>query len=151
MEGLRLYGLLEMQMADAEGNPLGPVETYKNLIVDGGRAWVGRKIQSNSPPSDTLTHLGFGTSTIAPVGTQTALVSEVVRIAVASFITTNLTGTAPYWQAIGALATDQGNTTLGEWGIFNSSAGGTMLSRLVFATKNKTSTNTINCTYTVRF
>lgn len=149
---LRFVGSIEMQMADSYGRPIGPVMFVNNMVVDAGRAWIGAKVQSSSPPSNTISHLAVGTSQIASVNTMTSLVGEVFRIAIASMITATLTGTAPYWQALGTFATSDANTTLAEFGLFNSSSGGTMIARAVLATTiSKSSTQTLNYTYTVSF
>lgn len=134
---------------DAAGRPLGPAEERPNTITEGGRAWIGQRIQSNSPPANTISYLAVGTSTVAPNATQTALLGEVARKAIGTIITTTLTGPSPYFTCLVSFATNEAIGVLAEMGLFNSASGGTMIGRLTFTTQDKTTTNLFHATYNV--
>ena len=80
---------------------------------------------------------------------DTALNNEVTRLTIGTFTTTGLTNNPPSWQAAVSFATNLANTTLAECGLFNSSAGGTMLAHATFASFVKATSNTLNISYTI--
>jgi len=144
-----MRGRVEMQLMDAVGNPVGDRQV-SNTVVTAGRRWILENIYSGGAASaQVINNAAFGTSTTAPATSDTALGSEATRKTIASFDTTNLTSNPPSWQAILTLATDEGNTTLGEAGLFNSSSGGTMLNRATFSTIDKATSNTLAVTFTI--
>jgi hypothetical protein len=149
---IKLRGHIELAMFDALAKEVKPVATRSqdNTIVTTGRRWVLQQIASSDiVTSQSISYIAVGTGTNAPATSDTALQSETTRIAISSFITSNLTSNPPSWQAIISLATNQANTTLGEIGLFNSSSGGTMLGRATFSTINKSTSNTLSLTYVV--
>jgi len=145
---IHLRGCIEMALQ----GPAGELIEYRkndNTVVTSGRSWVLSRIMSQGADTNTIGYIGVGTSTTAPSTADTALVSESLRLAIATFITGGLTANPPSWQAQVTFATNQANTTLGEAGLFNSSAVGTMLSHVTFATVNKTTSNTLAISYTI--
>lgn len=156
MINLKLRGYIQVAMFEANKQEVErrgvPVEFYEgnNTIVTSGRRWVLQQLASSEiNTAQSISYIAVGTGTNAPATSDTALQSEVTRIAISSFVTSNLTSNPPSWQAIISLATNQGNTTLGEIGLFNSSSGGTMLGRATFSTVNKSTSNTLSLTYVV--
>lgn len=149
-DAMLLKGRIELQLQDIEGNPAGPKVIQNNTVVTAGRRWVLENIYSGGPASaQVISHLAVGTSTTAPATSDTGLGSESTRKAIGTFTTSNLTSNPPSFRAEVSFATNEANTTLGEVGLFNSSAGGTMLARATFATVDKTTTNTLGMTYVV--
>lgn len=121
-----------------------------NLAVTAGRAWVLKQLQSvNHVTSQNLSHIAIGSGLVAPATGNTALGNEVTRVAISSFDTTNLTSATPNFTAQAVIASSEGNTTLGEIGMFNSSSGGTMLCRATFASFVKATSNILNISYTI--
>lgn len=122
-----------------------------NVVVTAGRSYVLQMIQSSSPVTNPFNYIGVGTSTTAPTTGDLILGSEALRISISTFVTAGLTNNPPSWQAQCTFATNQANTTLGEAGIFNTSAANTqtMLSHVTFATISKANTNTLAISYTI--
>jgi len=146
---IALRGCFHIQVKDTEGNVVEDLGV-QNTVVTAGRRWVLQQINSvDHATAQALTHLAVGTSTTAPATSDTALGNENSRIAINSFVTSNLTSNPPSWQALASWNTNQANTTLGEVGMFNSNSGGTMLARATFSTVNKTTSNTLSITYTI--
>jgi len=151
MDTVNLRGFIELALYDANRCEVerikAPVEwrEVNNTIVTSGRRWVLQQIAS----SQSISYMAVGTGTNAPATSDSALQSESTRLAIGTFTTSNLTSNPPSWLAAISLATNQGNTTLGEVGLFNSSSGGTMLGRATFSTINKTTSNTLGLSYTV--
>ena len=147
--GIIMKGSLEIAMQSAKDNELVEYRHRKNTVVTAGRRWVLERIQSASPPTTTIDNMAIGQSTGSLGTDNTALVSEATRKTIGTMTTTNLTSNPPSWAAQVSWATDEGNSTLGEVGLFNSTSVGTMLARATFSTINKTSTNTLSVTYTI--
>ena len=148
-EYIKLRGALQIALCDPEGKII-LERKVNNLLVTAGRAFVLGQLQTvNHITSQNISQFAIGSNTNAPVTGDTALGNEVVRKAIDSFVTTGLTGPVPSWQAIISFSTAQGNTTLAEAGLFNSSAGGTMLAHATYASFVKATSNTLNFTYTI--
>lgn len=147
---IELRGCIEMQLRDPRGEPIpGTYRKIDNTVVTAGRRWILSRLKSTSPATETISHIAVGTGTTAPTTGDSSLQSESTRIAVSAFTTTGMDSNPPSWRAECQFATDQANTTLGEIGLFNSSASGTMTSRVTFTTINKTTSNTLSVSYTI--
>ncbi len=147
---LQLRGSYEIVLRNALDNSIVDRRLIKNTVVTAGRRWVLQQINSSGiVTSQSISYGAVGTSTTAPATSDTALGSEATRVAINSFVTSNLTSNPPSWEANISFATNQANTTLGEVGMFNSSSGGTMLARATYATLNKTTSNTLSISYTL--
>ena len=162
MAELKLRGFIEYELKDAIRQEIlrkGKVPVYddvvekgsnRNTVVTTGRRWVLQQIASSEiATAQSISYLAIGTGTAAPATSDSALGSETTRKAIGTFTTTNLTSNPPSWRAEVSFATNEGNTTLGEVGMFNSSSGETMLARATFSTINKTTSNTLSVSYTL--
>ena len=148
-EVIKMRGCLEMVLSDLRGNVL-ERRKVENTIVTAGRRWVLQQINSSGMvTSQSIGYMAIGTDTTAPATGDTALGGESTRNAIVSFTTTNLTSNPPSWRAECSYASNEGNTTLAEVALLNSSTGGTMLGRATFSTLNKTTSNTLSISYTV--
>lgn len=147
---VQLRGAYELVLACALTGQILERRVIDNVVVTAGRRWVLQQLESTDhATAQNLSHIAVGTSTTAPATNDTALGNESSRLAINSFTTSNLTSNPPSFRAEVSFNTNQANTTLGEFGIFNSSSGGTMLSRITFATINKTTSNTLAVSYTL--
>ena len=146
---VRLRGSFQIALCDPEGKIL-EKRIVNNTVVTSGRAWVLKQLESTDiQTAQTVSHMAIGSGLVAPTTAHTALGNEVTRKAIGTFTTTNLTANPPSWDAATSFATNEANTTLGEVGIFNSSAVGTMLARATFNSFVKATSNTLNITYTI--
>lgn len=139
-DSIRFRGCIELALLNAKNNEVLEKRKVDNVVVTTGRSYVLSRLVSASPQTDTINAIAVGTSTTAPASTDTLLGSEALRISISSFATSGLTNSPPSWQAQCTFATNQANTTLGEAGLFNSTASNvqTMLSHVTYATINKT-------------
>lgn len=151
MDCIRFRGCIELALLNAKTQEVVVTRKVDNVVVTSGRSYVLSRLVSASPQTDTINAIAVGTSTTAPASTDTILGSEALRISISSFATSGLTNSPPSWQAQCTFATNQANTTLGEAGLFNSTAAAaqTMLSHVTFATINKTTSNTLAISYTI--
>jgi hypothetical protein len=146
---IKMRGSIRMALGDPDGKII-EEKLFNNLLVTVGRAWVLGQLESvNIVTSQTIGFLAIGSGTAAPTTADSGLNNEVTRIAIGTFSTTGLTNNPPSWQAQVSFATNQGNTTLAEVGLFNSTAGGTMLAHATFASFVKATSNTLNISYTI--
>ena len=144
-----MKGFIEAELRNCFDNSIVRREVH-NVIVTAGRRFVLEQICSSKiDTAVSITHMAIGEGTTAPATSQSALVTEYNRKAIGTFTTTNLSSNPPSWRAEASWATNEGNTTLGEMGLFNSSSGGTMLGRATFSTINKSTSNTLSISYTV--
>lgn len=147
---IHLRGCIELALYDQQGKMVeGTYRRIDNTVVTAGRRWVLSRIKSDSPATETITSVAVGTATTGPGTGETALGSQTTRIAIGTYTTTGLDINPPSWRAEALFATDQANTTLGEAGLFNSSSGGTMLSRVTYTTIDKKTSNTLSVSYTI--
>lgn len=146
---IKMRGSIEMVLRGPSGQEIGR-QDFHNLLVTAGRAWVLGQINSvNINTNLTISAMAIGSSTVAPTTGDTALGGEVTRKTIATFSTSGLTNNPPSWQAQVSFATNEGNTTLAEVGLFNSSTVGTMLAHATFASFVKATSNTLNISYTI--
>jgi hypothetical protein len=146
---LQLRGSLRIALQDPDGKLL-EERIINNLIVTAGRAWVLGQLETvNQNTAQTISYIAVGSNTTPPTTADSALGNEVTRLPISSFLTVGLANNPPSWTATVTLATNQGNTTLGEVGLFNSSAAGTMLGHATFSSFVKATSNTLNISYTI--
>lgn len=147
-ETIQMRGSLKMHLKDLDGNILKEME-FSNLLVTQGRSWVLGQLESVNSAAQVISYMAIGSNTNAPTTADTALGAEVTRLAIGTWATGGLTQNPPSWQAQTSYATNLANTTLAEVGLFNSSAGGTMLGHATFASFVKATSNTLSISYTV--
>lgn len=146
---IKLRGALQILLLDPDGKIM-EKRLIENTVVTAGRAFVLKQLESTDIDTNrTISHMAIGSGLVAPVTGNTGLGNEVTRKSIASFDTAQLTANPPSWTAQQTFATNEGNTTLGEVGLFNSSAAGTMLARATFASFVKATSNTLAISYTI--
>lgn len=116
----------------------------KNLVVTSGKNYIAQKMvaTTNVPPS--MTHMGIGTNSTAPLPENTTLTGQTTRqVLTGSSVTSNsITYTANF-------PAGSGDGAITEAGIFNASTGGDMLCRTVFPVVNKGSGDIISITWVI--
>lgn len=146
---IRMRGSLQIALLDINGKLL-EERLVSNTVVTVGRVWILKQLESVDINTNlTISNFAIGSGTVSPTTGDTALGNEVLRIAIGTFSTTNLTANPPSWQAQVSFATNQANTTLAEVGLFNSNAAGTMIARATFASFVKATSNTLNISYNI--
>lgn len=142
-ESILAKGTLQLVLTDEFGNVKQQEET--NLVVNLGLAFIASRIKDAT--ATVMSHMAIGTGTTAAAATQTALVTEVARVALASttIVTTNVANDAVQFQATFGAGTGTGAIT--EAGLLNAASAGTMLSRSVFSAVNKGANDTLTVTW----
>lgn len=138
---LNLKGKVHIVLRDQYGNI--KQEDYKdNLIVTAGKAFVASAITSAS--ASPFTHVAVGSSSTAANVSQTALGTELARVAAT---VTNPTSTTANFQA--TYGAGVGTGTVEEAGIFNAGSSGTMFSRYLTGTYVKSASDTLTVDWTI--
>lgn len=146
---LTLRGAFRLAMYDLNGNIV-KEQIVNNTVVTAGRAWVMKQlISAQHATAQNVSHMEIGSGTVAPTTGDIALGGAVTRKALDTIDSTNLTSSTPNWSAQATFATNEGNTTLAEVGLFNSNSGGTMLCRATFTSFVKATSNTFGVSYVI--
>jgi hypothetical protein len=115
--------------------------SIKNLVVTTGKEFIAARMVGT--PTE-MSHMALGASNTAAANGDTALGSELGRVALASDSASGAvvtyTASFPAGTATGAVV---------EAGIFNASSGGTMLCRTVFAVVNKGADDAMSVTWAI--
>lgn len=144
---------MKIALLNAQTGQVVQQQEIHNVVATAGRKWIMQKLCGtavfNGNETSPLSYMMIGTATAAPTTADTALGSETTRKAIQVFTTSNLTSNPPSYQLECSFATNEGNTTLAEVALANSSSGGTMLSHATYGTINKTTSNTLSISYTI--
>ena len=116
--------------------------TIPNLVVDTGLDYIASRMKDAT--ATAMTHMAVGSGTTAAAAGQTALVTQVARVALTS---TTVTGESIAYVASYAAGTGTGALT--EAAILNAASAGTMLCRTVFSVINKGAGDTMTVTWTI--
>jgi len=143
IDNLEITGALQISLNNEV------VHQCDNLVVTAGKEWVANRFKDDGGGFTQLgemTHMAVGSGSAAAAVGNTALGTELNRIALTTAGGTVSGATVQYdatWSdAIGALAIE-------EAGIFSASTGGTMLARTVFAIINKGTDDTVSISWTI--
>lgn len=140
-ENLKASGSLRVVVTGADGKVKEERE-FKNLVVTVGKNFVASRMVGTA--SAVMSHMAIGASSTPAAPGDTALGSQLGRVALGSATaTTNVvtyTATFPAGTGTGAVV---------EAGIFNDPTVGTMLCRTVFAVVNKGVDDAMSITWTV--
>jgi hypothetical protein len=135
-DGLKLTGKLIIALNGRT------VQEVDNLVVTAGKGYVASRIKDAT--ATAMSHMAIGSGTNNPAAGDTALQTELGRVALTS--TTVSAAVVTYVATFGA-GTGTGAVT--EAGILNASSSGTLLCRTEFSVVNKGSSDSMTVTWTV--
>lgn len=138
---LTAKGTLGIVLTDQNGN-LKQELNVTNLVVDTGLAYIASRMKDAT--ATAMTHMAIGSGTNDPAAGDTALQTQLGRVALTSTTVTN--NSVAY---IASFAAGTGTGAVTEAGIFNDSSAGTMLCRTEFAVINKAAGDSMTITWTV--
>lgn len=139
-DSLKLKGAVSLVLRDKDGNVKSKQEA-KNLIVDTGLNFICDRMKDDET---AMSHMAIGSGSTAAAAGNTALGSELGRVALTASTVTN--NEIVYVATFGA-GTGTGAVT--EAATLNAASGGTMLCRVVFSTVNKAADDTLQITWTI--
>jgi len=135
-DGLKLTGKLKIALNGET------VQEVNNLVVTDGKGYVASRMKDAS--ATAMSHMAIGSGSTAAAAGNSALGSELGRVALTS---TTVSGAVVTYVATFAAGTGTGAVT--EAGILNASSSGTLLCRTVFSVVNKGSSDSMTITWTV--
>ena len=140
LDTLKAKGELAVVLTKADGS----VEQYdlKNLVVNVGLNYIVSRMKDTS--ANVMSHMAIGAGTVAAAAADTALGSELGRVALTS--TTVSSNTITY---VATFPAGTGTGAVTEAGIFNAASAGTELCRTVFPVVNKQAGDSMTVTWTV--
>jgi hypothetical protein len=143
-EAIKITGRVDIVVTDKDG-VVKEKRSIKNLVVTAGKTFIAAsmlKTTTNSPVA--MSHMAVGSGTTAAAIGDTALGTQLARVALA---TATSSGAVVTYTASFPAGTGTGAIT--EAGILNNSTGGTLLCRSVFSVVNKGSDDAMSITWTV--
>lgn len=126
------------------------VQRVNNLVVTAGKNWVTSRM--NAATAGVMTHMAIGTGTTAAAVGQTALVTEVARVALTTSGGSVSSNVITYTATIPADTPDvtaPATAAITEAGVFNANSAGTMLARTVFTAINKGELDTMTISWDI--
>ena len=117
---------------------------HPNLVVTVGKYHIADQLSDQGEAA--MSHMAIGTGTTAAAAGDTTLETELDRNALTSTTQGSATD-ANKVTFVGDWAAGDGTGAITEAGIFNSASAGIMLSRSVFAVKNKGAGDTLTLTW----
>jgi hypothetical protein len=144
-ENLKATGTLKLELRDEHGNIKAQEE--HNLVVNAGLAFIASRMKDTSLAA--MSHMAIGSGTTAAAAGNTALQTELGRVALTSttIVTTTVTNDSIQYVATFPAGTGTGAVT--EAGLLNAGTGGTLLARTVFAVINKGALDTLAITWKI--
>lgn len=123
-------------------------EKQNNLVVSTGLAYIAARMMS--VPA-LISHMGLGTNATAAAAAQTALSTELARVALTSLTNVTTTVTNDSVRAAATFPAGVCTGTINEAALFNAATGGTMVSRSVLAGIPKGAADALTITWTIKF
>jgi len=144
-ENIKAKGLVSFTLYDEHGNVKESQE--HNLIVNAGLSFITERMTGNTP--GVISHMALGSNTAAATAANTALGTELGRIALSSTARVTTTATNDSVQHSATFGPGSATGAVTEAGLFNASSNGTMLARTVFAVVNKGTLDTLAITWKI--
>ena len=146
-DAFRVTGKIHLLLTDEQGR-VKDERKINNMVVNLGLAYIASRMMGTAQA--VMTHMAVGTGVTAETQTQTALTTEVSRVALTSstIINTNVTGDSVQYVCV-YLANVGISGALSEAGIFNAASAGIMLARKTFAVVNKANADTLTATWVI--
>ncbi len=140
-DNIKVKGNLKIVQFD-EHNKIKDVREIPNLVVTVGKGYIAERMTTNT--TVIMSHMAAGSQNTAPVASETALGTELGRVALDS--TTANANTVAY---VATFPAGVATGSLTEAGIFNANANGTMLCRTQFNEINKSASDAIVITWNI--
>lgn len=134
-------GRLTIEQFDKDGNLIDTQHTT-NVVVADGLDYIASRMKDAT--ATAMSHMAVGSDNTAAASGDTALGSELGRVALTS---TTVTSNAVTY--VGDFPAGTGTGAVVEAGILNAASGGTLLCRTVFSVVNKAAADTLKITWTL--
>lgn len=140
-EQVKMTGQVSIRILDKDGN-VKDERTFKNLVVSAGKTFIASRMVGTS--ANIMSHMAIGSDNTAADAADTALGSELGRVAIDSGTSSGAVATF-----VATFPAGTGTGAVVEAGLFNASSSGTMLCRTVFSVVNKGADDAMTITWQV--
>ena len=141
-ELISVKGRLKIHVFDAETLETKDYFEVDNLVVNAGLDYIASRMKDAT--ATAMSHMAVGSDNTAASAGQTALGSELGRVAL-----TSTTVTANVVEYIATFGAGTATGAIVEAGVFNDGVAGTMLCRTVFSVVNKGAADAMTITWEV--
>lgn len=141
-ENINVVGALKVTVKDETTGQIKQQFEVPNLVVTSGKNYIASRTTGTAQA--VMSHMGIGSGMVAPAAADTALGTQLARVALTSSTTTNNVTTY-----VASFPAGTGTGAVTEAGIFNAASAGTMLCRTTFSVINKGANDSITITWTV--
>lgn len=139
-DAIKITGDVTIQLFNADGSVKDKRE-IKNLVVTTGKEFIAGRMTGTAT---VMSHMAVGAGTTAAAAGNTALESELGRVAL-----TSGTSAGAITTYVASFPAGTGTGAVTEAGILNASSGGVLLCRTVFAVVNKGVDDAMSITWAV--
>lgn len=139
---LKLKGHVSYKQFGADGK-LKDAWEVDNIVVTAGKTYLAAWIAAASQAGKFMEYVGVGSSSTAATLGDTALGTELARVA------GTITSSVNVWQNQATFSAGVGTGTWQEAGLLSASSSGTLFARQVFSARVKEATDTIQVTWQV--
>jgi len=140
-EQFKVTGDVSIQLFDKDGK-VKDERKIKNLVVATGKTFIASRMVGTG--SNTMSHMAIGSSNTAATSADTALGTELGRVALGSSGSSGAVVTY-----VASFPAGTGTGAVVEAGLFNATPAGTMLCRTVFSVVNKGADDAMSITWTI--
>jgi hypothetical protein len=140
-DNFKVTGKVNVRIFDEFGN-LKEEQDINNLVVTSGKDFIASRMVGTS--SSVMSHMAIGSGNTAAAAGDTALGSELGRVAL-----TSGTASAAVVTYVATFGAGAGTGAVTEAGILNASSSGTLLCRTVFSVVNKGANDSMTITWQV--
>jgi hypothetical protein len=141
-ENIQMRGDVVIETFDEATGVVKERREIKNLVVTAGKTFIASRMVGTA--SAVMSHMGIGSSSTAPANGDTALGSQLGRVALSA-----LSATGAVVTHAATFPAGTGTGAVVEAGIFNAASAGTMQCRTVFPVVNKGADDAMQITWTV--
>ena len=139
-EQVQATGHLAIVLRDENGE-IKESRSIPNLVVTVGKNFICARMKTTGQPTE-MSHMAIGSGTANPVAGDTALGTELGRVAL-----TSSTVTAATISYVATFPAGTGTGAVSEAGIFNNVSAGTLLCRTKFDVVNKGASDSLSITW----
>jgi len=139
-DAIKATGNVTIQLFNSDGS-VKDTREIKNLVVTTGKQFIAGRMTGTTT---VMSHMAVGAGTTAAAAGDTALQSELGRVALTSGTTAGATTTY-----VASFPAGTGTGAVTEAGVLNASSGGVLLCRTVFAVVNKGVDDAMSITWAI--
>lgn len=140
-EQLKVTGQVSIKVVGKDGQ-VKDTREIKNLVVTTGKEFIASRMVGTT--ATEMSHMAVGSSSTAAAAGDTALGSELGRVALSSDTASGAVATY-----VATFPAGTGTGAVVEAGLFNASSAGTMLCRTVFSVVNKGADDAMTITWQI--